>query len=226
SMPKALLAGLLLVGGGSLVSAGAVRAAECTFKGSALKCPEPTITLGEKVFSDFHWNVIDPDGGDDIFGTIEFKGNRLGVPGFADDIWTVGVDLNEGDADVVGPASGTFSYLVSIVNPLGAAWRFNTLSHDSDWFSGVSLTTKLVDYEGGTVQLTSANGNPYGPVLIGGKVIHVTDTWSVEKDGVVDSFTNTFTQTPVPGPLPLLGVGAAFGFSRRLRGRIKESRVA
>ena len=29
---------------------------------------------------------------------------------------------------------------------------------------------------------------------------------------------------PVPGPLPLLGVGAAFGFSRNLRKRIKGSK--
>jgi hypothetical protein len=30
---------------------------------------------------------------------------------------------------------------------------------------------------------------------------------------------------PVPGPLPLLGVGAAFGYSRRLRKRIKTSKT-
>lgn len=30
---------------------------------------------------------------------------------------------------------------------------------------------------------------------------------------------------PVPGPFPLLGVGAAFGFSRKLRKRIKGSKV-
>ncbi|MFM9088637.1 MAG: hypothetical protein ACKOPT_10955 [Cyanobium sp.] len=35
------------------------------------------------------------------------------------------------------------------------------------------------------------------------------------------SFTNTITQTP--GPLPILGAGAAFGFSRKLRKRIKQS---
>jgi len=33
---------------------------------------------------------------------------------------------------------------------------------------------------------------------------------------------NSFQQTTrVPGPLPLLGAGAAFGFSRRIRSRIK-----
>jgi hypothetical protein len=33
------------------------------------------------------------------------------------------------------------------------------------------------------------------------------------------------TQESVPGPLPLLGVGAAFGFSRKLRKRIKPSKT-
>lgn len=33
----------------------------------------------------------------------------------------------------------------------------------------------------------------------------------------------SLTATPVPGPLPLLGVGAAFGYSRRLRRRISAS---
>lgn len=33
----------------------------------------------------------------------------------------------------------------------------------------------------------------------------------------------SLTVTPVPGPLPVLGVGAAFGYSRRLRRRISTS---
>jgi hypothetical protein len=32
--------------------------------------------------------------------------------------------------------------------------------------------------------------------------------------------------TPVPGPLPLLGASAAFGFSRRLRHRVSQGRSA
>jgi hypothetical protein len=36
----------------------------------------------------------------------------------------------------------------------------------------------------------------------------------------VTSWSQTYTQTP--GPLPILGAGAAFGFSRKLRSRIKS----
>jgi hypothetical protein len=42
--------------------------------------------------------------------------------------------------------------------------------------------------------------------------------------GVIDQFTSRYIQsdpTAVPGPLPILGIGAAFGFSRKLRKRIK-----
>jgi len=37
--------------------------------------------------------------------------------------------------------------------------------------------------------------------------------------GLYNDFRN------VPGPLPILGAGAAFGFSRKLRGRIKAARL-
>ena len=37
------------------------------------------------------------------------------------------------------------------------------------------------------------------------------------------SILDSYQTQPVPGPLPLLGAGAAFGFSRKLRGRIKGS---
>jgi len=42
--------------------------------------------------------------------------------------------------------------------------------------------------------------------------------------GAIDNVQNTFRN--VPGPLPILGAGAAFGFSRKLRGRIKGARTA
>jgi len=41
--------------------------------------------------------------------------------------------------------------------------------------------------------------------------------------GAIDNMQNTVR---TPGPLPILGAGAAFGFSRKLRGRIKAARNA
>jgi hypothetical protein len=46
-------------------------------------------------------------------------------------------------------------------------------------------------------------------------------------DGVtnlgIQSIQNSFTQQPVPGPLPILGAGTAFGLSRKLRQRVKSA---
>lgn len=52
----------------------------------------------------------------------------------------------------------------------------------------------------------------------------IRDTWSSygPGNGNIDAITNTY----VPGPLPVLGAGAAFGFSRKLRSRIKASSAA
>jgi hypothetical protein len=63
------------------------------------------------------------------------------------------------------------------------------------------------------------------------KTTRVRDDYSVTM-GSINSFQNSFTQfevadpAEVPGPLPLLGAGAAFGFSRRLRTRVLAARGA
>jgi hypothetical protein len=52
--------------------------------------------------------------------------------------------------------------------------------------------------------------------------IYVTDTYTrTNMTSQVSDITNTFEA--VPGPLPVLGAGAAFGFSRKLRKRIKSA---
>ena len=63
------------------------------------------------------------------------------------------------------------------------------------------------------------------------KLISVKNEYKVT-NGSINSFQNSFTQfeadpkVEVPGPLPLLGAGAAFGFSRRLRTRVLAARGA
>jgi hypothetical protein len=57
---------------------------------------------------------------------------------------------------------------------------------------------------------------PVGPVPISGTSIKVTDSWNLDiNTGTIIDISNTYTQ--VPAPLPLLGVGAAFGSIRKLR---------
>ena len=64
--------------------------------------------------------------------------------------------------------------------------------------------------------------------FISGSTIYVRDTWTIPtgSNTIIDRIQNNYTQTDhVPGPLPLLGAGAAFGFSRRIRSRIKGARL-
>ncbi len=56
-------------------------------------------------------------------------------------------------------------------------------------------------------------------------VMNVSNSYN-SNGGQIDSFQNSFQQgTEVPGPLPVLGAGVAFGFSRKLRRRIDGARV-
>lgn len=75
---------------------------------------------------------------------------------------------------------------------------------------------------------TATNGMPIGPIAFSTGLTYnkvwVSDSYSTGANGELDNISNTFHRTP--GPLPVLGAGAAFGFSRKLRGRIKASRSA
>lgn len=62
--------------------------------------------------------------------------------------------------------------------------------------------------------LQGPQGIPLSPFL------NVSNTWT-NTSLSIEQVTNSYTQTP--GPLPILGAGAAFGFSRKLRNRIKAS---
>jgi hypothetical protein len=65
----------------------------------------------------------------------------------------------------------------------------------------------------------AANLNPANPAaFVTGLTFNSTGTVNVTQTPI------TFNTTAVPGPLPILGVGAAFGWSRKLRKRIKSSK--
>lgn len=55
--------------------------------------------------------------------------------------------------------------------------------------------------------------------------------WSIQPGEQITQFTLSLDQRAprvpgVPGPLPLIGAGAAFGFSRRLRSRVRQAAAA
>ena len=107
--------------------------------------------------------------------------------------------FNQGGLAIIGPPLGDREYKVK---------KFAT-----------GLPMLMADE---TVTQSSASFDP------GLKTISVRDEYLVT-DGSINSFQNSFTQRgtdKAPGPLPLLGAGAAFGFSRRLRTRVLAARRA
>ena len=100
------------------------------------------------------------------------------------------------------------------------------LDSDTDPFANpASILT--ANFTGGTVPITlsSTNGSSsFDDVAGGPQILTVRNEYNGA--GAIDSFENSFKQTStVPGPLPVLGAGVAFGFSRKLRRRINGARV-
>lgn len=88
---------------------------------------------------------------------------------------------------------------------------FNEFGIDSSYTAGQPIVSRSTA-PGKTLAdlgLTSASGT--------------LGTWTLASTGDTISVK---VLNPVPGPLPVLGAGAAFGFSRRLRQRIQRSKAA
>ncbi|MFN9646200.1 MAG: hypothetical protein ACK6BG_14030 [Cyanobacteriota bacterium] len=85
-----------------------------------------------------------------------------------------------------------------------------------------SITKTVYSSFGGTLfgTLTADSSTTTGPLSVSGTSFYIVDVYT---GSGIDSALNVF-QTP--GPLPILGAGAAFGFSRKLRSRVKANRSA
>ena len=89
--------------------------------------------------------------------------------------------------------------------------------------SGPSITSNALVLFG--VNFSSSPGYNYPTPSLRSETF--TASMSVTSGQMNQFSTSTLWEppvtTPTPGPLPLLGAGAAFGFSRKLRSRIKLS---
>lgn len=205
-----LLLGVALAGASGLaLSAGGAKAVQiCTFP--ATECGPITVT--DKIFTVLQLPTVGA-------GEIEFQFDPLPkLPGATfPGIHTVDVDFLP---DLNGPIVGIFEYKIDITDPtqyfdaIGLAW--NDLAT-----SGVTVTKEVFSDAFTTNILTLTMDDQVGILPHDTyKSIWVRDTYNVPAQSALDDFSNSYSQ--VPGPLPLLGAGAAFGFSRRLRRRIKQ----
>ena len=237
AIPKVLMAAVIAGGGGIMLSAGSAKAAptyECTpidpggpggfvsvafaslIKNDTIACGDKLFTIGDFDFKGatgnavFEWIQTDPPPG---YEGDKFSVNLLFVPSIT------------GSAT---PITGTFDYTLSITDP---AYQFANVQLDSavavsenPLSPGDTTVTKLVN---GLPILTSTNGARVGPIALSlPSPITVSNSWTVAQFDVLTSVKDTYQQQRVPGPLPVLGAGMAFGFSRKLRSRIKASAKA
>jgi hypothetical protein len=217
SRTASLLTTSLLLAGVSALAPASVRAAStCTFG-----VPSATCTLGF-IFDEVEDKTLMltklPTIG---MGTIQF--------GLQAGIWVVDVDFIP---DLEAPSAlGMLEYDLTI-DPTSN----NTFDEGGLAIIGPPLGVrefKVKKFATGLPMLmadetVTQSSDVFDPDL---KTISVRDEYLVTV-GSINSFQNSFTQKPgfpppqVPGPLPLLGAGAAFGFSRRLRTRVLAARGA
>ena len=240
TIPKLLLGAVALGGAGSLVASGSAQAAIvagnlCWFGTASgpLGTPEcatydpitnplgTQFTLADKLVSlgNLNWGSKS--------GTLGFQWTQIDPPepdsvGYAKDLFALALDFNP---DTAGTYTGQFDYTITI-DPTNN-YEFATAQLDSIVNGSTPLTTTVTKQIFGFANLVSTNGSNVTNVPVSGKMLVVENLWDVGSGDVLDSFKDVYTQRQsVPGPLPLLGAGIAFGFSRKLRGRIKASAQA
>jgi len=173
--------------------------------------------IGDKNYSAFTFaNFLDPD---NTFLRIS-KSGALG------DRYSINISNNSG----LQPGPYTFDYTIAVSGTPNFIDKWvSTTQNQGAGNDGYSLQVTSTDSFNPSVSETinqnMINGTIQDLSNQPTSVIFSNDlTVSTAKDGPF-SFTNTVVQAPlqseVPGPLPLLGAGAAFGFSRKLRARIK-----
>lgn len=229
SLTKALVgAAMVLAGAGSLLSAGGAQAANnynCLPRdtggpGGFVNLAFSAIGVGDTVScADKKWTVNDFDFGG-ATGDIDFEWVQVDpAPGYLDDLFSNDIHFSPSIVGLPGGTTGFFDYTLSITQP---GWGFDTVQLDTTVAINPNSsgdTTVVKEILGGPT-LTSTNGAHVGPIYLGGGTsLTVRDTWNLAQGDVLSNVKDTFTQAP--GPLPLLGAGAAFAWSRKLRSRVR-----
>lgn len=163
---------------------------------------------------------------------------------YSGDVWKV--EVRPAVGSFIGPFDIQFSYSIDIVDGPGfddngiafdgTNWAFNDFQLGTDGTRDRTLTFKTVTADTGEildfeciVQSASGGGcDGLKPLLATAKTVTVTDRVRMLQGppSTLTSVSNSWTQKPVqqvPGPLPILGAGVAFGYSRKLRKRITNT---
>jgi len=180
-----------------------------------------TITL-----TDYRY-VINPAAFSKDFTVGNFTGSSIALTNISATPSFEGLGTLTGPVSTM-PGNATFSGATNPVAPTSFS-QFTLGGSAAGYSTWQSLGTPNSQYIGpGTVDSNSYYASwsivPSGTGLIGGpsaapNTAQIAGTIKVEYRYSYDLIPSTET----PGPLPLLGAGAAFGFSRRLRKRISAT---
>jgi hypothetical protein len=182
--------------------------------------PALTCNVGDKIYSNFSYTGFVSS--DPAQNTVNMS--ESGVGGLQH---TIGMMNTSGWTS----ASNTFNYTITIITGGGFSldqWAATGSSSilGSGFTSTVTATNSAPSPNpNGAVNAFTTVGSP-STFTAGTTSSAFTNTFNVTSQGFT-SFDNTVNQkaptSSVPGPLPILGAGAAFGFSRKLRSRIKAA---
>jgi len=201
--------------------------------GDQFQCQDKLFTIGDpRALIDTNDYTQNTDG-----GSLKFEWSKKlpeNFP-FENDIFSLSIDFVPNQN---GPASGSFEYWIAADAAAGYSLKdvgLDSTAYHEPGGSNTTVTKAISDpfSLAPIVTLTSTNGLPSNPEreFIGAAEVRVVDSWIVGSgdtlEDIKNSYRQDFTRAPgeeVPGPLPLLGAGAAFGFSRRLRSRLLAAR--
>jgi len=204
---RSLTGAALLLSTAALINAGESKAAGdfTCFLSNLSTCGG---LVGDKNFSDFSLSGFAARPGD--FISVSESGGY----------WSVQTNFTPA---TTGTVNGTLKYNVAIV---GTQFTFQDLGvsvSGGPFTSGnPQIESKITGIDSGNSFFADVTTSPMKTFANNTKTIAVDQKFTASSPRRLGSFTTSFTQN-VPGPLPLLGGAAAFGFSRRLRSRIKTS---
>jgi len=234
TVPKLLMAAAMAGGTGSLFAPGSAQAAViCNFGLGA----SPTVcatgqsyTNADKILT----LITTPTAG---IGNLEFVANQFPPPGPDNDTWNLKTNFFP---NAFGPSgsTGVFTYKFEIDQTLAPEAYFKrvslgSISNTPNPIDGSVISKAVFGTEADLLANTNAittlqSFNGASDSYLFGvntyKTLWIKDTYTPGVSSDISVVNNSFTQgADVPGPLPLVGAGMAFGFSRKLRSRIKAS---
>jgi hypothetical protein len=214
-----------------IAASGMILAAPGAANADSAACSRVTYTISQ-LTAGFACTIADKE-----FSNFAFTGITTGNYGF-----TYDDPLEGGNGDHTFSGQGLnyrgdgfdYSYTVKIVKPGNNFAGFNTGFSTSSNASGFTKVLSAYKADGTTLigsttaSASSATGTGYSfvPTEPGPIVFKSVVTRAASTNPRMDNITDSVSQSPnttiptVPGPLPLLGAGAAFGMSRKLRRRI------